>query len=232
MLECGHVRSELFGFTLAEVLITLGIIGVVAAITIPILQKNIEDAQFKTEYKKAYSDANNAWARMVADYEVTSRTSSYDSTAANNNFTAFKSHFKILKDCGFSGNSNEECWDFSGDTIKPGGTVIAPTVSNDMRYAAFIDSSGRQWLKNHSNNTFGEIIFVDTNGFKKPNKFGKDRFPLYPVLQTCNYVLYNQFSAECRGAGIPVKIFAYRLDVAAGDMCNIDNCYYRSWLLN
>lgn len=231
MSNYGHADPKSTGFTLAEVLITLGIIGVVASITIPILQKNIEEAQFKTAYKKAYSDANNAWAQMVADYEVTPRTSSYDGNAANNNFTAFKGHFKLLKDCGFSGNSNEECWDFSGDTIKPGGTVIVPTVSNDMRHAAFIDSSGRQWVKNWANNTFGEIIFVDTNGFKKPNQFGKDRFHLYPVLQTCNYVQYNQGSQECRGAGIPVKIYAYSFDATKGTMCNIDNCYYRSWLI-
>ena len=35
-------------FTLAEVLITLGIIGIVAAITIPTLINNVQDAQYKT----------------------------------------------------------------------------------------------------------------------------------------------------------------------------------------
>ena len=40
-------------FTLAEVLITLGIIGVVAAMTIPTLISNTNGAQFKTAYKKA-----------------------------------------------------------------------------------------------------------------------------------------------------------------------------------
>ena len=40
-------------FTLAEVLITLGIIGVVAAMTIPTLISNTNGAQFKTGFKKA-----------------------------------------------------------------------------------------------------------------------------------------------------------------------------------
>ena len=44
-----------FGFTLAEVLITLGIIGVVAAITIPALINNYRAAKLKSQFLKSYS---------------------------------------------------------------------------------------------------------------------------------------------------------------------------------
>ncbi len=54
------------GFTLAEVLITLGIIGVVAAMTIPTLISNTNGAQFKTAYKKALSTLNQAVLMNVA----------------------------------------------------------------------------------------------------------------------------------------------------------------------
>ena len=40
-------------FTLAEVLITLGIIGVVAAMTMPTLLNSTQGAQYRTAYKKA-----------------------------------------------------------------------------------------------------------------------------------------------------------------------------------
>lgn len=53
-------------FTLAEVLITLGIIGVVAAMTIPTLISNTNGAQFKTAYKKALSTMNQAVLMNVA----------------------------------------------------------------------------------------------------------------------------------------------------------------------
>ena len=43
------------GFTLAEVLITLGIIGVVAAMTMPTLMNSTQGAQYKAAYKKALS---------------------------------------------------------------------------------------------------------------------------------------------------------------------------------
>ncbi|MBR1754390.1 type II secretion system protein [bacterium] len=47
-----------FGFTLAEVLITLGIIGVVAAMTIPTLMQKTNDAELKSGFKKMISVVN------------------------------------------------------------------------------------------------------------------------------------------------------------------------------
>lgn len=49
-----------FGFTLAEVLITLGIIGVVAAMTIPTLIANTNSARFRSQYKKILSSLSQA----------------------------------------------------------------------------------------------------------------------------------------------------------------------------
>ena len=48
------------GFTLAEVLITLGIIGVVAALTMPTLMSNYRKHQTVTQLKKAYSEISQA----------------------------------------------------------------------------------------------------------------------------------------------------------------------------
>ena len=48
------------GFTLAEVLITLGIIGVVAAMTMPTLMNSTQGAQYKAAYKKALSALSQA----------------------------------------------------------------------------------------------------------------------------------------------------------------------------
>ena len=47
-------------FTLAEVLITLGIIGVVAAMTMPTLMNSTQGAQYKAAYKKALSALSQA----------------------------------------------------------------------------------------------------------------------------------------------------------------------------
>ena len=57
------------GFTLAEVLITLGIIGVVAAMTIPNLMTNIQGARTRTQFKKAISTLNQAIRLNIANYD-------------------------------------------------------------------------------------------------------------------------------------------------------------------
>ena len=55
-------------FTLAEVLITLGIIGVVAAMTLPVLIQNYQKKATATSVKKAYSELNQIIDRAKADY--------------------------------------------------------------------------------------------------------------------------------------------------------------------
>lgn len=50
------------GFTLAEILIVLVTIGVIATLTIPSMMKGVVDAQYKTAYKKAYNTIANAYS--------------------------------------------------------------------------------------------------------------------------------------------------------------------------
>jgi len=58
------------GFTLAEVLITLGIIGVVAAMTIPTLIANTNSAKFRSQFKKTISTLNQAGLMAEAQYDI------------------------------------------------------------------------------------------------------------------------------------------------------------------
>ena len=66
------------GFTLAEVLITLGIIGVVAAMTIPTLIQNTNSVKFATQFKKDISTLSQAalmaQAQYDTDYATTTKT--------------------------------------------------------------------------------------------------------------------------------------------------------------
>ena len=55
------------GFTLAEVLITLGIIGVVAAMTIPTLVSKSQQRQHVVAWRKAYAEIYHALRLMQAD---------------------------------------------------------------------------------------------------------------------------------------------------------------------
>ena len=58
------------GFTLAEILITIGIIGVVAALTIPVLIQNSNSKKFTTQFKKSLSTLNQAAIGAQAQYDM------------------------------------------------------------------------------------------------------------------------------------------------------------------
>ena len=79
------------GFTLAEVLITLGIIGVVAAMTIPTLMSNTNSSEMKTAYKKILSAMNQAVTMSVALNYV-------DFADITNTATGEDSLYQILND--------------------------------------------------------------------------------------------------------------------------------------
>lgn len=64
MTKC--ILLQQAGFTLAEVLITLGIIGIVAAMTIPSLSANTRKRQYSVKFQKAISTLSNA-ARMSSE---------------------------------------------------------------------------------------------------------------------------------------------------------------------
>ena len=72
-----------FGFTLAEVLITLGIIGVVAAMTIPTLIANTNSARFRSQFKKSMSTLSQAGLMAQAQYDIDYSTNVNDSCGQN-----------------------------------------------------------------------------------------------------------------------------------------------------
>ena len=107
------------GFTLAEVLITLGIIGVVAAMTMPTLINSTQGAQYKTAYKKALSVLSQAVVMNIAleDYDLSQTVGSSDNgngdeeshaDEAQTLYTLFKNRMNVVKVAGSA--------DFDGTT--------------------------------------------------------------------------------------------------------------------
>ena len=65
-----NILTNKLGFTLAEVLVTLGVIGVIAAMTIPGLMSNYRKRQLQTQIKADVSIIQQAV--RFAEYEDTS----------------------------------------------------------------------------------------------------------------------------------------------------------------
>jgi len=92
----GYTGYKKSGFTLAEILITLGIIGTVAAMTIPTLMMNYQKQVWESKLKKIFSIATNACERMLIEENVSrvNETAVYGEVSNDN----LRTYFKLMKD--------------------------------------------------------------------------------------------------------------------------------------
>lgn len=169
------------GFTLAEVLITLGIIGIVAAMTIPTLMNKTNDAELKTAAKKAFSVANQAY--LMAANENGGSLGLYKAsmnTQALVKFNALKSQLKVTNECAYNGHSQGKCWPRAGVGLKNYSVTGDTMVSNDgsqFMNVSFATADGMYWfIYTYDDTTGTDDICIDINGEKGPNDWGKDAF--------------------------------------------------------
>src|SRR5574344_281999 len=97
--------SQLFSaFTLAEVLIVLGIIGVVAAMTIPVLMQRAGERETVTKLKKAYSTLSNAYNLAINNDGVPTDWGTWQDDNNGNQLLLehFLPYLKVLKNCGIT----------------------------------------------------------------------------------------------------------------------------------
>lgn len=169
---------KLKGFTLAEVLITLGIIGVVAAMTIPALVNYADEIALKTAWKKAFSVLSQAHTKIIAD-------NSFPFSSHDAYFTALAGYLNTTKRCTLSTSG---CWHASNEMYTVASTPIAFTGNSfDMVYYLndgmfiYMGTGGyppaAPFTPAISPNTSATML-VDVNGFKKPNKMGYDIYGL------------------------------------------------------
>lgn len=195
-IKCGIIKK---GFTLAEVLITLGIIGVVAAMTIPTLMNNIADAQLKTSFKKAYSIASQAWQQAVTDNQgVFTGKGGWgdcpwaDGTPVGDSYTnpvdgraeAFKSKMKVAKSC-----INEKgCWPDDYEFVQYVEGTNKTGAMSPYSYS-WLTADGMCWAVPWKDGD-ESLFIVDTNCNKNPNKLGQD---IFAFLLGVDGVIYSYF---------------------------------------
>ena len=87
------VQVSRFGFTLAEVLVTLGIIGVVSAMTVPTLMQNHQRKTYVTQLHKSYNELSQALLQYQTDKNAVNLTEAgLTTTAAIQSFV--KNYYK------------------------------------------------------------------------------------------------------------------------------------------
>ena len=160
-----------FAFTLAEVLITLGIIGIVAALTMPTLIAHYKAKVLEAQFKKSYSTLTNA-TKMLVQQDV----SPYDLTTVAERVEAYS---KVLNASKCTTNYCSGKWNNLAGNKGLQVNIINRTALN---------------LNDGSLVLFGPVdpvynwIVVDINGPKKgPNRAGHD-LHIFKIMQNNNLI--------------------------------------------
>lgn len=161
-------KDKTFGFTLAEVLITLGIIGVVAALTIPGLIINYKKVRTVTVLKETYSILQQA---IRLSQEDNGDSDGWDISLNGSQFfhKYFANYLKWQKEYT-TAEINSDAPHYYLDGESAGGFFYNPTKGA----AHFVLINGSMVAVRKSNEVL--IIVIDVNALDKPNTFGKDTF--------------------------------------------------------
>ena len=177
------------GFTLAEVLITLGIIGVVAAMTLPTVINNGKERETVAKVKKFYSVMSQALLMAIGKHGYVDEwgfCAEYTEECATEFVNNLKPELKLANDCG----GKMDCPGMAEKYIELNGTERPGSYKTAEQYykMTLIDGS-HLWIR-HSKSTTCQnsdsgtsnvcgLIWIDINGATLPNQIGKDVFSFF-----------------------------------------------------
>ena len=168
------------GFTLAETLITLGIIGIVSALTMAVLAHNIQKIVLKNQFKKTYNTLSNAVNKVYTDLEYIPLCS-YGVTGDRSECGTFNKQFlgslNVIKKCTKA--KEQGC-------IKHIRALVSDDFGSKGLTQSWIDAYNHAYILKDGSMImlYGEgnsvpIYIIDINGSKGPNKWGYDQYYFY-----------------------------------------------------
>ena len=180
-----------FAFTLAEVLITLGIIGVVAAITIPSLIQNQQKRKIEALLKEDYAIIQQVMKFTEYDDVSLELTVPDNLEGMKLWFETFMApHLKYVSVC----YDKAGCWQDKGPTktlkgdnapynrtgIGVGRDIITVKLSNGTNLCidGFYKSDMKNLFGTNITSSTSLVVYIDANGDSLPNVIGKDIFIL------------------------------------------------------
>jgi len=206
--HCSHVATKAarrFAFTLAEVLIVLGLIGIVAESTIPTLITNVMTKVFTQSSTITVMKITEATNQMKVDGVL-------DGYATNDAFVdAFKKYMKVTKTC--DSTTLVKCFpvkfktgtgkDVDTTTLTTGtqlgdnnitGNTIAMMLANGTSVLFTLRDSTKvseaceriDPFDNTKDTTGCMSLLYDTNGMGSPNMMGKDIGAINATISTCD----------------------------------------------
>jgi len=170
------------GFSLAEILLTITIIGVLASMTIPEMILNAQTQEYKSAWKKEFTMTSQAimnYKENNEGYIIRTRLLSNTDLITSE----LKTVLSAVKTCKYQAgcwHPNNTWYDFSGNPMNQ--TMTTGLILADGALMTFGINSSQ--CSDTSYGTPGgsgicAMSWIDTNGFKKPNTIGKDIFGMW-----------------------------------------------------
>lgn len=181
-------------FTLAEVLIVLGIIGIIAALTIPILMQTFQDSELSTATKAMTSILTQAANKASIDNGGIITGSDPDDSS--NYYYKFISEIKIVKSCPGTQSLVGSCWSANSHYLNDMNSDAADWV---QYFTGYILANGSYLATyNHpicnDSDSCIDLIF-DVNGNRGPNIVGRDIFDAY--ITTKGFYIPSYYDYWC-----------------------------------
>ena len=195
-----HFSLNSAAFTLAEVLVTLGIIGVVSAMTVPTLMQNYQRQSYVTQLHKVYNEMSQVFQQMMTDRNALNLKETGLLNTTEQATETFKNYFKVVQDCG---NNFSPC--FASEYRSTTGSSIKPAEANWWSSSFVLADGAAIGLHGLIDYSAGNVsypygyMYVDINGAKGPNIVGRDFFLFYYFNDG---TLDDVVTPECKTAGI------------------------------
>ena len=193
-------------FTLAAVLITLGIIGIVAAMTIPTLIQRYREIRTISILKETQSIFSQALKMATNEYgDVDGWGLKYSSNPNDAVIIADKlrPYIKIAVDCGTT-DLNGNCVSKAYKSLN-GVDWVSYHSSTSYYKVKLMNGSSIWWRSANDGETASSldyqfVIFIDTNGASLPNTWGKDLFSFYVYSNSLKPLgdPYDEYKNTCK----------------------------------
>ena len=183
--------SRKAAFTMAEVLITLGIIGIIAAMTLPSLIHRAERKILAQQFKKSYANIQNAINLVQADWGAPyecywqqngGESNGYNLEQCSEFWTAFLKKIRYIQVCKRDDYECHPKYKTKSEVLAEGGEVINNSCSMNFSYANFYILNDGTYIIINNNNPgvpHHQVYFlIDVNGKRGPNKWGYDLYYL------------------------------------------------------
>ena len=163
-------------FTLAEVLVTLGIIGVVSAMTLPTLVKNHQRTVYVTQLQKVVTELSQAAEKAAQEYNAISLDETkYNDSNPNGASSFLNDNFKVVNNCGAD---LTPCFASEYKTLQGKSyTLESPIAVVTLASGASI-SIIHNYMYYEQGYHGNYDLQVDVNGPQGPNILGRDLFTL------------------------------------------------------